>query len=264
MVERGDLSFAWGVVVVKVEAGFTDSDDPGMSRKRSDRLEHRVVDEPGIMGMNADDGVAIGLALGDRSGTPIGLEGTARCRDDHRRDSARARPGQYGIAIDVVLGLADVTMRVDERNHFRGSMRGKSAAGGFTRWPAGKARPQAGVGPPSALGGEREQVGDPRRRLGEERRGEAGGAHAAPRRGVARIVPTRGISAGCLASVKGAVSAMYLLARSVARSSASSARLKHQVRHVLVDLALRRGERLLERSVDRLGASRRRALAPWK
>src|ERR1043166_2664255 len=138
------------MIVVKIEAGFADADDARLLRPRADLLEQRFVEQPGVVGMNADHGVTIRLLRCDLERAPVGLDRAAGGGDNHPAHARGAGALENRRAIGVVLRLADVAVRIDERDHFRGSIRGKSATGGLTRWPSAKPSPHGRAGPPGA------------------------------------------------------------------------------------------------------------------
>jgi hypothetical protein len=62
--EKLDLNLPGGVVVVKIEAGFTDGDDLGISGEFVEPLEILIAHLLGIVGMHANRGIEPGEGFG--------------------------------------------------------------------------------------------------------------------------------------------------------------------------------------------------------
>src|SRR5438093_13363033 len=104
------------MIVVEVEAGLADRHDARMPCPAAEPFEERIVDQLCVVGMNADDGMTVGLALGDLERAEIGGDASAGGGDDQLANSGRPRPREHRGTIRVGFRLSYVTVRIDDRD----------------------------------------------------------------------------------------------------------------------------------------------------
>src|SRR5581483_743912 len=109
--EDFSLHLAWRVIVVVVETDFAPGNDARVFRQLNETRFHRIVEQFGIVRMNADRAKDFFVLLAQRYSA---FEGAAvriaRAHIEHRRDARSARARNYVITILIVFRTIDVAV----------------------------------------------------------------------------------------------------------------------------------------------------------
>src|SRR4029079_15876783 len=101
------------MVVVVVEPGLADADDPGRARQRFQRRPVGLTHGRDVVWVNPNSGEPVGLGRGQRDRGARGLQTSAYSDAHERLDASRPRAGQNLRSIRLEILEIEMTMRVN-------------------------------------------------------------------------------------------------------------------------------------------------------